>query len=230
MKYVKIYGERNTNTNYLGEIIRLNLDVDEIPGVVPRRMRQIQTRLPAKNRMRDLYFQLTFSQNLGWKHAKVKSADELLRYSLVKKRDVGFLTITKNPYAWLVSFYKRPYHQDYEPKHARPDFNAFLELPCSQVGRENLEGGPYNPIQLWNIKNQAYLQLSELDVINLTAEEILDNPPGVIAKSARLLVLNTARTRSSISTNRPSTKAKTVTTIRITTPMSAGKSHYRRLR
>ena len=185
LKYVKIYGERNTNTNYLGEIIRLNLDVEEIPGVVPKRMRRIQTYLPAKNRLRDLYFQLTFSRNLGWKHAKVKSAEELKRYSLVRGGSVGFVTITKNPYSWLLSFYKRPYHQDYEPIHARPDFDAFLELPCSTVGRENLEGGPYNPIQLWNLKNLAYLQLAELDTLNLTAEQILEDPPGVIAEVSR---------------------------------------------
>jgi hypothetical protein len=185
LKYVKIYGERNTNTNYLGEIIRLNLDVAVIPGVVPKRMRKMQARLPAKNRMRDLYFQLTFSRNLGWKHSRVKSAEELQRYALVRSGAVGFITITKNPYSWLQSFFKRPYHQGYEPKHARPEFDAFLELPCSTVGRENLEGGPYNPVQLWNVKNQAYLQLSELNAINLTAEQILENPPGVIAEISR---------------------------------------------
>ena len=77
MKYVKIYGERNTNTNYLGELIRLNLDVSELPGVVPRKMRRLQTRLPAKNFLRDAYFAATYAKNLGWKHSMVKDVDYL---------------------------------------------------------------------------------------------------------------------------------------------------------
>jgi hypothetical protein len=182
LKYVKIYGERNTNTNYLGEIIRLNLDVLEIPGVVPKMMRRIQTRLPAKNRLRDLYFQLTFGRNLGWKHAKVKSAAELQEYRLLRHNRVIFITITKNPYSWLLSLYKRPYHQYHEYQDEKPDFESFLELPCSTVGRENLDGKRYNPVELWNVKNRSYLELAELQVLNLTSEEIFDDPQQVLRR------------------------------------------------
>ncbi len=181
MNYVKIYGERNTNTNYLGEIIKLNLDLADIPGVVPKTMRRIQTRLPAKNRLRDLYFQATFGSNLGWKHSKVKTAAELRRYPLLRKHRVIFVTITKNPYSWLLSLYKRPYHQYHEYQDTKPDFNTFLELPCSTVGRENLGDESYNPVELWNVKNRSYLGLDEFDVMNLTSEKIFEDPQRVIA-------------------------------------------------
>ena len=35
VKKIKVYGERNTNTNFLEQLIRLNLDVTQMPGVVP---------------------------------------------------------------------------------------------------------------------------------------------------------------------------------------------------
>jgi hypothetical protein len=111
MKLIKIYGERNTNTNYLGELISLNLDVAEVLGVVPQSMRRIQTRLPVKNALRDIYFQFTYARNLGWKHAKVEDPAHIRKYSLVKNNEVRFITLTKNPYSWLLSLFRRPYHQ-----------------------------------------------------------------------------------------------------------------------
>lgn len=55
-KRVKIYGERNTNTNYLSQLIGLNLKAEEIPGVVPARIMALQRRLPGNELVRDLYF------------------------------------------------------------------------------------------------------------------------------------------------------------------------------
>ena len=179
MKIVKIYGERNTNTNYLGELIRLNLVAQCIPGVVPRKMREIQTRLPAKNLLRDIYFAATFHKNLGWKHSKVKDADSLRKHTLVKQNGVCFVTITKNPYSWLMSLYKRPYHQQYKVK---PDFETFLQLPWTTVRRENVRGHIANPIELWNIKNRSYLQLETLSVLNLTTEAIFEDAELVLQK------------------------------------------------
>jgi len=177
MKLAKIYGERNTNTNYLGELIKLNLDIMEIPGVVPRKIMRIQAPPPAKNLLRDIYFGLTFYKNLGWKHSRVKSEEVLKKYSLVKSNDVIFLTITKNPYSWLLSLYRRPYHQYFRVK---PSFETFLETPWETVNRDNLRGPVTNPIELWNIKNRSYLNLHSLKKINLTSENIFEDAKGVI--------------------------------------------------
>jgi hypothetical protein len=177
MKSIKIYGERNTNTNYLGELIKLNLDAKLIPGVVPRKMREIQTRLPAKNLLRDVYFFATFHKNLGWKHSKAKDAEVLRKSPLLKESSVCFVTISKNPYSWLLSLHKRPYHQKYSVK---PDFETFLQLPWMTVRRENVRGHIANPIDLWNIKNRSYLQLGKINAINLTTENIFEDAEGVI--------------------------------------------------
>lgn len=177
MKLIKIYGERNTNTNYLGQLISLNLDVAEIPGVVPRAMKRIQKKLPAKNALRDIYFQFTYVRNLGWKHAKVEDPQRIRKCSLVKSNEVHFITLTKNPYSWLLSLFRRPYHQHYKVK---PDFESFLEMEWNTTRRDNTAKKIANPIELWNIKNRAYLPLQQLNALNLTTESIFNDAASII--------------------------------------------------
>lgn len=173
---LKIYGERNTNTNHLSHLVRLNLKVKQLRGIAPPYVRKLQQKLLGKELVRDIYFSLTFSQHLGWKHSCVKPASKLVRYALVND-DLAFLTITKNPYSWLLSLYKRPYHQHHIEK---PDFEKFLSSPWGKVGRDRLDGNIINPIELWNIKNRSYLNLTKLNVLNLTSEKIISSPRQVI--------------------------------------------------
>lgn len=177
-KSIKIYGERNTNTNYLSKLIDINLDVVEIPGVVPPFVMKMQDILPTKELLRDIYFRLTFNRNLGWKHMRARPPEELNRYSSTHT-GLKFITITKNPYSWLLSLHRRPYHQYY---HKPLSFEEFLQHPWKPVSRENITGQLPNPVELWNIKNQSYLQFDSNNVINLTTEEIIDNPEAVIQK------------------------------------------------
>jgi len=175
-KLVKIYGERNTNTNYISKLIQLNLDAQELPGVVPPHTMKLQEILPGNEWVRDLYFYLTYKRNLGWKHTRAKPAPELKKYDILRS-DVYFLTITKNPYSWLLSLHRRPYHQYYGRK---PDFETFLSSPWKTVGRENCKTILRNPIELWNVKNSSYLQLAELNSLNITTESIFEDPRQVI--------------------------------------------------
>ena len=211
MKLLKIYGERSTNTNYLGELIGLNLDVTVIPGVAPRKMRQIQTKLPAKDLLRDIYFELTFHRNLGWKDFRVKEIEQLRRYPLVKYHEVCFVTITKNPYSWLLSLYRRPYHQHYTTK---PSFEKFLETTWRTVHRENLQTMIFNPVQLWNITNRSSLPLDGLQVLNLTSESIFLGAENAIRDSgisARRSQPTGSLPVLSTLTNLPNTKTLAVT-------------------
>ena len=57
-KLVKIYGERNTGTNYLSRLIHLNLDVEELPGIAPKKIVQLQNRLPGREWVKDMYLSL----------------------------------------------------------------------------------------------------------------------------------------------------------------------------
>lgn len=175
---LKLYGERNSGTNYMSRLIAANLVVREIPGVVPRYIRPLIRLMPPGETVRDLYFHLTFHRNLGWKHSEVRPASELRKYRLMR-RGVRFVTVTKNPYSWLLSLYRRPYHQ-LGQRH--PDFETFLGSSWRTVGRDGCGRTLDNPIELWNRKNASYLALSDFRWLPLTTEEMLKDPERVIDK------------------------------------------------
>jgi hypothetical protein len=127
--------------------------------------------------MRDFYFRVTFGRNLGWKHAQAKPADELQRYRICSQA-LSFLTITKNPYSWLLSLYKRPYHQYWSEK---PDFETFLSRPWLTVGRENGPRAYASPVALWNKKNASFLQLGRhWPTLHIRYEDLLAAPEQIV--------------------------------------------------
>ena len=98
----------------------------------------------------------------------------------VLNRGICFLSITKNPYSWLLSLYRKPYSHQYSgPK---PDFETFLRSPWKTVARDNCDAVLPNPVALWNIKNASYLQLKHLSGLNITTESTIRDPEAVIAK------------------------------------------------
>jgi len=177
VRQIKIYGERNTNTNYLEQLIRLNLDVVQIPGVVPRYIKTMQKVLPGKEWLRDWYFSVTPHRNLGWKHSRVLSVSEAGR-NAIGSRGICFVSITKNPYSWLMSLYRKPYSHQYGGD--KPDFETFLVTPWKTVARDNSKSVLVSPIELWNIKNASYLRLVDFNGLNLTTEGTIQDPQAVI--------------------------------------------------
>lgn len=180
-KVFKLYGERNTNTRYIETLIRLNLAVEQLEGVVPGHIKSAQKVLPGKEWLRDLYFSLSYKQNLGWKHTRVKSGPELESYDVLKRK-VCFVSVTKNPYSWLLSLHRKPYNQQYQKD--KPDFETFLQTPWQTVGRDNCETLLKSPVALWNIKNNAYLQLRSLNGLNITTEQIIQDPESIVKRIA----------------------------------------------
>ena len=178
MKVLKLYGERNTGTNYLSELCARNYAVNLLRGTVPRSwarsVRQREWGL-------DLYFRLTTRGNLGWKHRMAPDKEELKRSSVPAKQ-LLFITLTKNPYAWLVSLHRRPYHN-------RSSFSSwlgFLATPWQTVGREHHPEPFLNPIVMWNEKNASYLRLAEVgSCVNLRYEDLLADPGGVCGQFAQ---------------------------------------------
>lgn len=184
----------------------MNLHVDELPGVVPRTVMILQHILPGNQLTRDIYFALTYGRNLGWKHTKVKPVSELQRYDILNQ-GVGFLTVTKNPYSWLLSLHRRPYHQVYREK---PDFETFLRSPWKTVGRDNCAKLLASPIELWNLKNATYLQLRNLNFLNITTESVLQNPKALIDKvSEQFAIDKSAAYFSNLDESTKETKEKT---------------------
>ncbi|MEC8650588.1 MAG: hypothetical protein VXX82_06625 [Verrucomicrobiota bacterium] len=180
-KLIKVYGERNTNTNYVSKLLELNLNVNEVPGTVPISIRRIFDRVHYSEWIRDFYFRLSFATNLGWKHSLVKPWSEIEQYRITKS-NLFFLTITKNPYSWLLSLYRNPYHQYYSKK---PSFETFVGSPWKTVRRDNIRKVLSSPVELWNMKNKSYLQLDSRRALNITTESIFEDPQKCIKKISK---------------------------------------------
>jgi hypothetical protein len=174
-KRIKIYGERNTGTKYLVKLVRLNLDVFILRGGV--RHSFVPSFLRKTEAAKDLFFRMTFSQNLGWKHA-IAPDPAYLKKMRIYSNDLLFLTISKNPYSWLLSLFRRAYHQ----KKMTDSFEDFLTTPWETVARERSRKEFENPIVMWNEKNRSYLDLNRDGVacMNLKYEDLLKDPKKVI--------------------------------------------------
>ena len=171
-KVLKIFGERNTGTNYFSELILKNFDVELLDGKLRK-----GNLFTFNEWTKDLYFSFTKKHNLGWKHSSI-NIDLINNHN----NQPVIITLTKNPYSFLLSLFKRPYHY----KGRKPDtFSAFLASKWGVRKRDNYNKEYYtNPIVLWNKKNQSYINLNTANIVSLlfTYEELLADPNRVLKK------------------------------------------------
>ena len=168
------YGERNSGTRYLRALIQKNFNVELVIAKTPKeysnRIRECEAEI-------DSYFYTNFNSSLGWKHQLAPSVDQLKGIELP---DIFFLTISKNPYSWLLSMYKRPY-QSY--KGTKTTFYEFIRSPWKTVKRENAPEEFANPVILWNQKNWSYLNLSKYsNAFHIRYENLLELPLEILYK------------------------------------------------
>jgi len=171
---IKIYGERHTGSNYFENLLMCNLEVKILNGTVPYKVSKLY---PGSELLKDFYFLLTYKYNLGWKHSMAPTIDLLERLG---KRDVIFLVLTKNPYSWLLSLYRKPYHQKGSKL---TTLKEFLVTPWKTVGRGRYKKKQFeNPIQIWNKKNESYLKLNGTSrCLNIKYEDLLSEPEQIIS-------------------------------------------------
>lgn len=168
MRRIKVLGAKNSGTNYVRRLIESNFMVPILSGVVPeyngptralfsmlvRTSRTLNLDRAWNEDIANLWFWLTERDNLGWKHQVVDPL-WMQRYG----RNVGFVTVTKNPYAWLLSLYRRPYNTAVEQPEVT--FGQFLRRRLTTQGYRERRKAPYEtPIEVWNIKNRRYLALA----------------------------------------------------------------------
>ncbi|MGD0770981.1 MAG: hypothetical protein ABSB42_22585 [Tepidisphaeraceae bacterium] len=175
---LKIYGERNTGTNYVWQLLQVNLDVQILAGTAPTTCQSEADK--------DAFFKVSFASNLGWKHCIAPDQSILgdPRYA-----DVQFVTVTKNLYPWLISFFRRPYHY---PGASRK-FSEFIRSPVPSVGRERLAAPLANPVLLWNAKCRSYLGLPESRRFHARYETLLGDPRLFVEEVARRFGLGRSR-------------------------------------
>lgn len=176
MKKIKIYGERNTGTNYLYQILRLNLDVQVYSGIAPK-IFQFLDFVFQTERSRNFYFEYTYEKTFGWKHQVIDSG----MYEQLAASGVSTICLVKNPYSWLLSFYKSAHH--YEKKRWE-NFSEFLVSELDTLRRDHIPEKKANAINLWNLKNRSYYDycLRESNGILVKFEDLVISPHEVLLR------------------------------------------------
>lgn len=172
-KVVKIFGERNTGTNYLSKLIEHNFEEACFSGSVPKTFFFLLNKFLCQEYIKDLYFSCTFEQNLGWKHREIDK--KFLNKLLYKFPHVKYILLVKNPYSWLKSLHNKPYHNFHKKQMS---FDDFIVSPWKTVKRETYISEYRNPIEMWNMKVSSYFNLknSGKDVIIIRYEDLVLNP------------------------------------------------------
>lgn len=181
MRRIKIFGERNTGTNYLRNLVVKNIEEtlikDDIPNIKIIRKSEL---------FHSIFFHLSKNKNLGWKHANI---DQDFLSKKILNDGVSIILIVKNPYSFLLSLHKRPYHNKSKKKLS---FSAFLSSEWKTRKRENLGKSVETPIDLWNEKTRSFLKLAEKhssQVVIVKYEDLVTNPQKSIEDIANKLNL-----------------------------------------
>ena len=155
---MKIYGERNTGTNFLTQLIRQNFVCEIVPGTLAEARpgyrdileHEIETtiadaakRILVRQIRLDEFFRGNRWTTLGWKHSVPPT--ETIR-SHPDKSNILFVIVTKNPYAWALSLFRRPYEN---VALDRPhDLLSFITEPWLAGDRDNTPVILRSPVEL----------------------------------------------------------------------------------
>ena len=178
----KIYGERNTGTNFLSQLTAANTCATEIIPIgnhFPSDLLKTRTidsfKLPQtkcrkvinnwiKQRAIDTQRNQSYHQELGWKHACVQT--ESLRQSPIFNKTLLIMLI-RNPWNFALSLHRKPYN--IIPSPARGiTFSEFIRMPVICNDRDRVDGDLIleNPVQLWNKKVASYFKARTLSPPN----------------------------------------------------------------
>ncbi|MEO0544807.1 MAG: hypothetical protein AAFY99_13410 [Pseudomonadota bacterium] len=160
-RFLKVYGERNTGTNFVEQLVLNNmpnlvalsrrppLDLKTEPKKFPRSIRFI-----VQQRIADLRRRQEIKEHINWKHAYV-IVDEQRRFAHFD--ETFFIFIVRNPYYFISSLYRRAY--DIIPKPARTKAR-FLRQAILLNARDNINSTATvsGPAELWSLKTQSYVK------------------------------------------------------------------------
>lgn len=154
---IKIFGERNTSTNALSQLIKSNSSSLVFPGTVieldlkaAEQLSVERLKGASKQTLENLTDQV-FSQRLleqQWKHCAT------LFDSIEIPSHTHFIFTIRHPLSWLVSLYKNPYHSLIT---LPGTLAAFSQCQWKTVKRERLEQASFTPLELYERKLQSYL-------------------------------------------------------------------------
>lgn len=164
---VKIFGERNTGTNLISQLMQDNIDCEVCPGTAKEIVNYFRFKAALASRVgiflgkkrlisRELYIDKCFERQnpLGsWKHCAT-SFDDVSNFEGAK-----VIFAIRSPASWLLALYQRPHNR--VSNHLCESFSQFLmdEVECTRKHRLNRVR--VSPVDLWNLKSKSYLRLME---------------------------------------------------------------------
>jgi hypothetical protein len=155
MMDVKIFGERNTATRALKEIIQLNSASVVIPSALEERgfnlvdflLEELRLSSVKSNEQRSDAVFSRYGERASWKHCATN-------FKLAQPFKDAYLIFTvRHPASWILSLYQNPYHL----LHKKPSsIGDFLHFDWKTVARERLDQKSFKPLSLYQKKINAY--------------------------------------------------------------------------
>ena len=158
---IKIFGERNTSTNALTHLIRMNSQSQIARGIAPEldpgiaqrvaKVAQSDRSAATREAMIDAVFEKHGPQE-AWKHT-TPNFDDARVFS-----GCHVIFCVRHPASWVLGLHIRPYCI-----HGRPvnSISEFLDKQWVTVGRERLGRKKTGAIALYNAKMKAYEQFQQ---------------------------------------------------------------------
>lgn len=156
--YVKIFGERNSGTNYLETLINHNFIAQQLRGghgKIVLFMKALGKGSAEAAFFHDLEMRRLQRSEFGWKHASPPLADveaaEHTPHTL-------FILLAKHPVFWLKSLHARPYRRIDKTL----DFAAFIRTPFPLSEADGLgDIAVQSPVHMLRLKIEGYMRLED---------------------------------------------------------------------
>lgn len=193
-RFVKVFGERGSGTNFLHQLIARNFDakvISNISGPTPDERAFIDS-IPENRRrqgliaerLADAHHLEQMPRNAGWKHACL--TDRV--FETYGRADQSlFLCIVRHPALWLSSFAQNPYHGF---SSRTEDLDEFLATPWITRARDEVpDVFLASPALLWKLKVQSYLDQADRreNVLIVRHEDLLRDHGAVLDSLVDLL-------------------------------------------
>lgn len=206
---LKIFGERNSGTNYIQKLINSNYDITIMQNCSGPDQREQRFRSTLNNLQAALYTERIFDQrhfseitvNLGWKHSCINLENFSKFYP-----DVGLVCVVRHPASWVKSMYRNPFHF-HRKVHS---LEEFISTPWITSTREYTSKIALDsPLDLWNEKVKSYLDAQRErpeSVLILRYEDIVSDFYSLFSKLEDSFGLLPYSRKNIINNARPFTK------------------------
>ena len=207
LRYVKIFGERNTGTHFLTQLVDINTSLKPLKNQSKNVIRPGLKKILASykesgsknaatsgllnsiilNRLLDEQRRNEQDKNFGWKHALVEPQSIL---NTKRHNNTLFVFLIRNPWRFISALHKRPYNLIPKPS---KDIRTFINSSFLANERDNLPSLVIeNPVDLWNQKVKSYFKCSTKinNSIICYYEEIVESPQEFIKKLAPFCRIN----------------------------------------